>query len=67
MRFDWHADGVELTVSSALLQSPAPIPTAGHGIVGMRERAALVGGWLTAEPKGTVFVVAAGIPREVNS
>jgi signal transduction histidine kinase len=27
-------------------------PAAGHGIIGMRERAAAVGGWLTAGPRG---------------
>ena len=26
--------------------------TEGHGIIGMRERAATVGGWLTAGPRG---------------
>jgi len=26
-------------------------PAAGHGIIGMRERAAAVGGWLTAGPR----------------
>jgi len=38
-------------------------PAAGHGIVGMRERIAAFGGWLTAEPlAGRGFRVTAEIP-----
>jgi signal transduction histidine kinase len=38
-------------------------PAAGHGIVGMRERMAAFGGWLTAEPlAGRGFRVTAEIP-----
>ena len=66
LRFEWNPDGVEITVTNALGSSPPPATTAGHGLVGMRERAALVGGWLTAEPRQEFFVVTAGIPREVN-
>ncbi|MHA6667933.1 sensor histidine kinase [Homoserinimonas sp. A447] len=66
LRFEWNPDGVELTVINALNPTPAPAATAGHGLVGMRERAALVGGWLTAEPRQGLFVVSAGIPREVS-
>jgi signal transduction histidine kinase len=66
VRFDWNQDGVELTVTSALSASPAPKAPDGHGLVGMRERAILVGGWLTAEPRQGLFVVTAGIPREVK-
>jgi signal transduction histidine kinase len=40
----------------------ADTQSGGHGIDGMRERAALAGGTLTAEPRGDVFVVAATIP-----
>jgi signal transduction histidine kinase len=34
----------------------------GHGVIGMRERAALLGGELTARPHGDDFVVAASLP-----
>jgi signal transduction histidine kinase len=38
-------------------------PIAGHGIIGMRERAAAVGGWLTARPRsGGGFQVLAELP-----
>jgi signal transduction histidine kinase len=38
-------------------------PTAGHGIIGMRERAVAVGGWLTAGPHdGGGFQVRAELP-----
>ncbi|WP_372594356.1 sensor histidine kinase [Actinotalea sp.] len=37
-------------------------PGGGAGIVGMRERAGLAGGTLTAEPAGTQFVVSATLP-----
>jgi signal transduction histidine kinase len=38
-------------------------PSAGHGIIGMRERAVAVGGWLTAGPRdGGGFRVLAELP-----
>ena len=38
------------------------VPGEGHGLVGMRERAALVGGMLRAGPEGDDFVVDARLP-----
>jgi signal transduction histidine kinase len=66
VQFDWSPDGVELSISNALPAAPHPPAVEGHGLVGMRERAILVGGWLTAEPRQGRFVVTAGIPREVG-
>ncbi|MFI6290246.1 sensor histidine kinase [Nonomuraea sp. NPDC050790] len=49
---------------------PGPTPAesssagAGHGLVGMRERAALLGGTLTAEPVADGFEVVATLPLE---
>lgn len=68
----WHAGGVELTVRNPVgpLESglggvggerPAP-ESRGHGLIGMRERAQLVGGTLEAARHGDVFVVAAHLP-----
>ena len=60
VHFGWTAHGLDLTISSALPPAKStrtgrtPIlnatgaPMAGHGIAGMTERAALVGGHLTA-------------------
>jgi signal transduction histidine kinase len=37
-------------------------PGGGHGLIGMRERAALLGGQVTAEPDESDFVVRATLP-----
>lgn len=66
LHFEWNHGGVELRISNVLATTPTPPAAAGHGLVGMRERATLVGGWLTAEPRQRNFVVTAGIPREVT-
>ncbi len=66
----WHPDRVELTIRNAVLSDPAPPPAEaprGHGLIGMRERAQLVGGAVEAHPDGAGgFVVRATLPvREV--
>ena len=49
----YRRDALELTVTDTGDSSPAPTPApGGHGLVGMRERAALFGGTLTAGPHG---------------
>lgn len=72
VHFGWTAHGLDLTVSSALVparstrtgRTAAPgVPAAGHGIAGMTERAALVGGHLTAGVVGSRFVVHAWLPE----
>ncbi|GIM96927.1 two-component sensor histidine kinase [Paractinoplanes toevensis] len=67
-------DRLELTVRNSLRRpgdrrSSADLPLAalppaggGHGILGMRERATLLDGTLTAEPVGSEFVVHAALP-----
>jgi len=63
LRFDWLADRVDLTITNGI-----DVPTTteelhiGHGLAGMTERAALVGGSLRAEPNGRRFVVTATLP-----
>ncbi|WP_396654345.1 sensor histidine kinase, partial [Microbacterium sp.] len=59
----WHADRVELNVRNGTA-SPAPEGEAprGHGVIGMRERAQLVGGVLEAGRDGGDFVVRATLP-----
>ena len=72
VHFGWTAHGLDLTVSSALAPAKTTrtgrvaivgAPTAGHGIAGMTERAALVGGHLTAGVAGARFVVHAWLPE----
>ena len=72
VHFGWTVHGLDLTISSALAPAKTtrtgrtPIvgaPTAGHGIAGMTERAALVGGHLTAGVVGARFVVHAWLPE----
>jgi signal transduction histidine kinase len=65
LSFDWRGPGLALTVSSSGDgRADLPGPTGGHGIRGMKDRARLVGGWLTAgesdDPPG--FIVTAYIP-----
>lgn len=68
VRLGWYPDAVSIEVRNALAASArtgAGAPAAaggGHGIVGMRERAQLVGGLLRAEREGEEFVVRARLP-----
>ena len=59
VRFEWTDRALDLEISNSFTDLR---PSGGHGIDGMRERAVLAGGTLTAEPRGDVFVVAASIP-----
>lgn len=76
VHFGWTVHGLDLTISSALPPAKTtrtgrtPIvgaPVAGHGLAGMTERAALVGGHLTAGVDtaggGSRFVVHAWLPE----
>jgi signal transduction histidine kinase len=54
---------VELTVTNPARPGPAAA-SGGHGLVGMRERAALLGGTLEAEPANGVFRVRARLPYD---
>lgn len=70
----WHADRVELTVTNPLVDSRRSAATSpseaqhganesrGHGLIGMRERAQLVGGTCGAGVAGDVFLVRATLP-----
>jgi signal transduction histidine kinase len=59
VRFEWTDTALELEISNVFTTMA---PSGGHGIDGMRERAMLAGGALTAEPREDVFVVTATIP-----
>ncbi|WP_032404403.1 sensor histidine kinase [Rhodococcoides fascians] len=61
LRFD--AGSVELSVANGpALSLPDPVESTGMGLVGMRERAALVGGSVTAGPDGRGWIVRARVP-----
>ncbi|MCJ1706301.1 sensor histidine kinase [Microbacterium sp. VKM Ac-2923] len=64
----WFDDRVDLSVRNARsTTSPLPTPPpGGHGVIGMRERAQLVGGSLTAGPEYGEFVVRATLPIGAN-
>ena len=53
---------LELTVTNPVAARARRPPAAGHGIVGMRERAALLGGTLEAGAEDGVFRVRARLP-----
>jgi len=53
---------LELTVSNAANGDGAPRASGGHGVIGMRERATLLGGSLDAERANGVFRVRAHLP-----
>ncbi|MGL1687229.1 ATP-binding protein, partial [Vibrio parahaemolyticus] len=55
VRFAWHPDRVDLTVRNRLGDTP-PSSSPGHGVIGMRERAQLAGGTLSAQPESRDFV-----------
>ncbi|NGO47637.1 sensor histidine kinase [Streptomyces ureilyticus] len=57
--------GLQIRVINSAPRRPAPpSPGAGHGLLGMRERAAMLGGTLMAtETSGGGFTVAAFLPR----
>ncbi|WP_144794896.1 sensor histidine kinase [Microbacterium paludicola] len=63
VRLSWLADRVEIEVRNAVTDADArPSGGGGHGIVGMRERAQLIGGTLRAEREGVDFVVSGRLP-----
>jgi signal transduction histidine kinase len=60
---DWQGTGLAVLVVSSPNGDPAALASSrGVGIAGMKERARLAGGWLTAEPEADDFIVTAFIP-----
>lgn len=57
----WHPHQVQLRVQNGLGEG-MNLPAGGHGLIGMRERAHLVGGRLDAGTHGETFLVTAMIP-----
>ncbi len=59
----WHPDRVDLSVRSDLTPEPAGEKRGpGHGLIGMRERAQLIGGRVDAAPAGSSFLVSGSLP-----
>jgi signal transduction histidine kinase len=58
----WRPGALDLRVSSALPATVRPTTGTGHGIAGMRERAALVGGTFGTAQQAGEFVVTATVP-----
>jgi signal transduction histidine kinase len=73
LHLDWSGPGLTLHVASGLApaaggtQEPAAADRVGRGIPGMRERAHLAGGWVTAGPDGEQFRVTVFIPYGVRA
>jgi signal transduction histidine kinase len=53
---------LKITVTNPVRAGLRPAASRGHGVIGMHERAALLGGQLTAERAGDTFRVGARIP-----
>lgn len=65
---DWQGIGLAILVVSSPADRPLASETSrGVGIAGMKERARLAGGWLSAEPDGRDFRVTAYIPLEART
>ena len=59
----YRPDALELTIADTGDGAAPPPSPGGHGLVGMRERAAMFGGTLTAGPRdGRGFEVHASLP-----
>ena len=64
---DWQGEGLAvLVVSRPTGKAAAFEATHGVGIEGMKERARLAGGWLTAESEGEEFLVTAFLPASMD-
>lgn len=63
----WLPDRVGLQVRNGIRSEPRGSEPGGHGLIGMRERAQLVGGALDAAPEGGSWVVRATIPIGAGS
>ncbi|WP_305782615.1 sensor histidine kinase [Symbioplanes lichenis] len=61
----WAADTVTVEIVDSGGSGPAGLPSGGHGLTGLGERAALAGGKLDAGPSGDGWRVRLSLPLEV--
>ncbi len=59
----WDDENVAISIASGYVGQVSQPLRPGHGLSGMRERATLVGGWLTADVVGDRFLVSGSVPR----
>jgi len=64
VRLAYEDAGINVDVTDDGAPVAAGPASSGHGLVGMRERATLLGGSLTAGPSGSDFVVLARLPLD---
>jgi signal transduction histidine kinase len=62
----WRQDALELVITNSRRHDDPGTEMTGHGIVGMIERATLVGGSVAAHAVDDSFVVVASIPIRRN-
>lgn len=67
VRFDWAPGGLHLAVSNPPRDAHEHRGAGGHGLAGMTERAALVGGHLITGAESDRFTVRAWLPVESSS
>ncbi|AGL20087.1 sensor histidine kinase [Actinoplanes sp. N902-109] len=60
----WQPAAVQVTITDPGGGTPVPLPSGGHGLTGLAERAALAGGNLEAGPHGTGWRVRLTLPSE---
>lgn len=66
-RLTYRPDTVEIDVVNRRTEDDRPGPGTGHGLVGMRERATMSGGSMTAGPRGEDFAVAVRMPAQPST
>jgi signal transduction histidine kinase len=62
VRVAYEVESLDVTVTNGRRPEASSKPSGGHGLIGMRERAASLDGELTAEPVADQFVVHARLP-----
>jgi signal transduction histidine kinase len=66
-RLTYRPDTVEIDVVNRRSEDGRAGPGTGHGLVGMRERATMSGGSMTAGPRGDDFAVAVRMPAQPST